>query len=190
MQRHGLSPSVCLPLAACAVELYQVSSLRMIGHHLLCLLNGNYAPVQCDGRYCSCVDEHVNPSDRVSQFKIVINFVALASISSFIQVFTFTVILIERHVCFIRSERFLLHRATIEHTDFARLPHGVSSSLCLTHLEQVRNANVTDDHILIPVSIRVRRRSLLAHSLHDGKHDPNSHWIGLRWQWSVRICSM
>jgi hypothetical protein len=46
---------------ACAVELYQVSSLRMIGHHLLCLLNGNYAPIQCDGRYCSCVDEHGTP---------------------------------------------------------------------------------------------------------------------------------
>ena len=132
-----------------------------------------------------------NPSDRVSRFKIVINSVALESISSFIQVFTIISILIERHVCFIGTERFLLHRATIEHTDFARLPHGISSSLCLTHLEQVRNANVTDDHILIPVSMmRVRRLSFLAHSLRDGKHGLYSHWIGLRWQWSVRICSM
>jgi len=48
-------------IIACAMELYQVSSLRMIGHHLLCLLNGNYAPIQCDGRYCSCVDENGTP---------------------------------------------------------------------------------------------------------------------------------
>ena len=45
----------------CAVELYQVSSLRMIGHHLLCLMNGNFGPIQCDGRYCSCVDENGKP---------------------------------------------------------------------------------------------------------------------------------
>ena len=40
----------------------------MIGHHLLCLLNGNYAPIQCDGRYCSCVDENgktIGPSVSV-----------------------------------------------------------------------------------------------------------------------------
>ena len=30
----------------------------MFGHHLLCLSNGNYAPIQCDGRHCSCVDEY------------------------------------------------------------------------------------------------------------------------------------
>jgi hypothetical protein len=50
-------------------------------------------------------------------------------------------------------ERFILHRATFEHSDGTRLPYGMSSSLCLTHLEQVRNANITDDHILIPVSL-------------------------------------
>lgn len=59
--KHWQMINNILSFTACAVELYQVSSLRMIGHHLLCLLNGNYAPIQCDGRYCSCVDEQGTP---------------------------------------------------------------------------------------------------------------------------------
>jgi hypothetical protein len=41
----------------------------------------------------------------------------------------------------------------MEQSDLSRLSYGISSSLCLKHLEQVRNANITDDHFLIPVSI-------------------------------------
>jgi hypothetical protein len=40
----------------------------------------------------------------------------------------------------------------IEQSNGSRLSYAISSSLCLTHLEQIRHANVTDDHILIPVS--------------------------------------
>ncbi|CAF0765158.1 unnamed protein product [Adineta steineri] len=117
---------------ACAVELYQVSSLRMIGHHLLCLLNGNYAPIQCDGRYCSCVDENgkaIGPSVSIQ------NRDQLRCVGVYQQ---------------LHPERFISHRSSIIETDHSRLPYGISSSLCLKHLEQVRNANITDDHILIP----------------------------------------
>ncbi|CAF0801765.1 unnamed protein product [Rotaria sordida] len=117
----------------CAVELYQVSSLRMIGHHLLCLLNGNYAPIQCDGRYCSCVDENgklIGPTVSIQ------NRDQLRCVGVYQQ---------------LHPERFLLHRAIIEQANGTSFPYGISSSLCLTHLEQVRNAKVIDDHILIPV---------------------------------------
>ncbi|CAF0990296.1 unnamed protein product [Rotaria sp. Silwood1] len=117
----------------CAVELYQVSSLRMIGHHLLCLLNGNYAPIQCDGRYCSCVDENgklIGPTVSIQ------NRDQLRCVGVYQQ---------------LHPERFLLHRAIIEQSNGTSFPYGISSSLCLTHLEQVRNAKIIDDHILIPV---------------------------------------
>ncbi|CAF1098664.1 unnamed protein product [Adineta ricciae] len=117
---------------ACAVELYQVSSLRMIGHHLLCLLNGNYAPIQCDGRYCSCVDENgktIGPSVSVQ------NRDQLRCVGVYQQ---------------LHPERFVLHRSSVEISDPSHVSYGISSSLCLKHLEQVRNANVTDEHILIP----------------------------------------
>ncbi|CAF2052644.1 unnamed protein product [Rotaria magnacalcarata] len=117
----------------CAVELYQVSSLRMIGHHLLCLLNGNYAPIQCDGRYCSCVDENGKLIGPTIPFQ---NRDQLRCVGVFQQ---------------LHPERFLLHRAMIEQSDRTRYPYGISSSLCLTHLEQVRNTKIIDDHILIPV---------------------------------------
>ncbi|CAF2952145.1 unnamed protein product [Rotaria sp. Silwood2] len=118
---------------ACAVELYQVSSLRMIGHHLLCLLNGNYAPIQCDGRYCSCVDENgklIGPTVSIQ------NRDQLRCVGVYQQ---------------LHPERFLLHRAILEQSNGTLFPYGIASSLCLTHLGQVRNTKIIDDHILIPV---------------------------------------
>ena len=68
---------------------------------------------------------------------------------------------IKIYFLYIKIERFLLRKAFVEQSDGVRLPYGMSSSLCLTHLEQVRNAKITDDHILIPVSVLVLKYAKL-----------------------------
>ena len=52
---------------------------------------------------------------------------------------------------YFQLERFLLHQATIEQSDGNHVPYNIASSLCFTHREQIRHANITDEHILIPV---------------------------------------
>ncbi|CAF1023548.1 unnamed protein product [Didymodactylos carnosus] len=113
----------------CAVELYKVSNLRLIGHQLFCLLNGNYDHIQCVGRSCSCVDEFGKPiGPSVSYQKRD----QLRCVGVWQNLY---------------PERFLPQRNT------ARPQNVLTPSLCVTHREQVLNSTITDDHVLIPVSL-------------------------------------
>lgn len=130
----------------------------MIGHQLSCLPNGNYAPIQCNERYCSCVDDNGKPiGPSVSnQNRDLLRCVGVyqhlhpgfkskmiqeIGIESKVNVSFF----------FIEIDRFVLQQNAFRQSNSSNASESLPLPLCIQHLEQVRKADI-DDHILIPVS--------------------------------------